>query len=284
VAGSTAHVIASLQDESNAAKKRFADPSKIEQELDTVGDQQQANFQQAKSEEWAATQQAYSKHAKRASDLAKQSLSSTNATISEEELDEAEAAWHKMNKAGDKLDAMQKELHDNLQDALNAKLDPELKTADKYSGVASHLQSEAHSTMDPLYSWGDAAESKADSLNDQTNNALSSLEKVVRNYRRQITEHSRAVQRKVQRKVFVGKDGQDRVATWRQLHSLLRRANGHVALQENQASTGLMGLPVMGGLTLLVTATAAAAVGASVTGFVMKSRTPQSSQYQVLSA
>jgi len=277
VASSTANVIASLRDESNAAKKRFSDPAKIkeiDQELDTIGHQHQADFD---ANQYSERQHAYSEFAQRASEKAKQSSSETNATKAEEVLDEAEEALHKMNKVGDELDAMEKDLHHKLRHALNAKLDPELKDAAKFAGVANHLQSEAHTMMDPLYSWGDAAENKADKLNDQTNVALSSVEKVVRKYSRHITDHSRSVQRSVDRKLF-GDKGEDRVATWRKVHREVRSANGHVYLLQ-QATAGLMGLPLMGGFTLLVTATAAAVVGASVAGFVLKSRAPKSSQY-----
>merc|ERR1712178_7491 len=106
---------------------------------------------------------------------------------------------------------MEKELHDKLQQTLDDKLAPELAIAGNFTGQASHLQAAAHSMMDPLYSCGDAAEDKADGLNDQTNDALSSVEKVVRTYRRHIVDHTRAVQRDVERKLFVG---QDRTATW----------------------------------------------------------------------
>merc|ERR1719158_2305196 len=134
-----------------------------------------------------------------------------------------------------------------LQAALAAKLDPELKTADKFTGAASHMQSEAHSLMDPLYSWGDDAEDKADKLNDQTNDALSSVDKVVRTYRRHIVDHSRSVQRSVQRKLFVG---QDRTAEWRRVHRLVRQASGHVYVQQN---IGALGLSFSGAVTLSVT-------------------------------
>merc|ERR1712007_151149 len=128
------------------------------------------------------------------------------------------------------------------------------QTADKFSTEADHLQKQAHSMMDPLYSWGDAAEDKADGLNDQTNDALSSVDKVVRTYRRHITDHARSVQRGVERKLFVS---QDRTATWRKVHRDVRAASGHLAVQKFLSDMGLLGLPVSGGLTLLLTTSAA---------------------------
>merc|ERR1712151_1078731 len=117
-----------------------------------------------------------------------------------------------MTKVGFELDGIEQDFHDELQRALGAKLGPELAAADNVSGEASHLQKMSHSMMDPLYSWGDVAEDKADKLNDRTNDALSAVDKIVRPYRRHITRHSREVQRGVERKLF---SSQDRTAAWR---------------------------------------------------------------------
>merc|ERR1711972_611225 len=108
-------------------------------------------------------------------------------------------ALKKMNRAGDELDAMEKELHDRLHSALHAVLDPEVQVANKFGGSASQLQTKAHSMMDPLYGMGDAAEDKADDLNDKTNDALSAIEIPVRVYRRHITNHASDVQSSVER-------------------------------------------------------------------------------------
>jgi len=285
VVNGTKHVIGELQDESKSAQQRFADPSNMDAELDKIGRQEETSFD---AHLYSARQQAFSHFAQRASEKAKDSLSATNATKSEEALDEAEVAFKKMDKAGDELDAMEKEFHSKLQAALAAKLDPELKTADKFSGAASHMQSEAHSLMDPLYSWGDDAEDQADKLNDETDDALSSVDKVVRTYRRHIVDHSRSVQRSVQRKLFIG---QDRTATWRKVHRQVRQASGHVYVQQYLADVGLLGLPFSGVLTLSVTAilgaaAVAAAVAASTAGYILvvKSRNSESSSYQQLSA
>merc|ERR1712232_662277 len=135
--------------------------------------------------------------------------------------------------------------------------------------------------MDPLYSWGDSAENKADSLNDQTNDALSSADKFVRTFRRYITEHARAVQREVERKLF---KGPDRVAMWRKVNRSVRSASGHAAVLQFLQDLGLSGLPVLPISGLLLLTTVAAAIGGIVVGFVMKSRDSQSDRYQLLSA
>jgi len=275
VVQSTGKVIDNLQAKSQQAKARFADASKFEQEQDTIGQSTEQTFD---VNLYSDRQQAFSRLAQRAAEKAKQSQLAANGT---EELDDAEEAFHKMNNVGDGLDKMEKDFHDKLHDALVSKLNPELKAADMFTTEASHLQRQAHSMMDPLYGWGDDAEGKADSLNDQTNDALSVLEKVARNYRRQISEHSRAAERQVERKLFVG---EDRTAIWRKVHREVRAANWHVHAQQQAANAALLGLPVEGRLTLLVTAAVAAVFGASIVAFVKTSYSPQSSRYQILPA
>merc|ERR1711920_1214974 len=138
--------------------------------------------------------------------------------------------------------------------------------------------------MDPLYSWGDAAEDKADKLNDHTNDALSAVDKVVRTYRRHITRHSREVQRGVERKLFTS---QDRTATWRNVHRDVRVATWHTLHLLNLASAPVLSLQLgsVGGLALLaITSAAAAAVGALIVSFVTKRQSTQRSDYQLLSA
>lgn len=278
VVSGTQQVIGTLQNESTAAKERFAEPAKFNSELDEIGEQAEAGFD---AESYSSKQKAFSAFAHRASAEAKKSVSESNATAAEEKLDEAEEAFKSMNKVGDELDAMEKTFHDKLQAALMAKLTPELKTADRFSGDASHLQHQAHSMMDPLYSWGDASENQADKLNDETNDAESSVDKVVRSYRRNIVDHSRSVQRHAERKLFVG---EDRVATWRETNRHVRAATGHLHAQQYRANLDLLGLPLSTGLTVMLTAAAAALVGAATAGFVMKSPNQRSGLYQPLSA
>jgi len=280
VVGSTQQVIYKLGNESQAAAERFAKPATatFNSEMDTIGNQEEAGFD---TNLYSSRQKAFSGFAQRASAKAQQSLSESNATIAEEKLDEADEALKRMNKVGDELDAMEKSFHDKLQAALVAKLNPELKTADGFSKDASHLQHQAHSMMDPLYSWGDASEKKADRLNDETNDGESKVDKVVRAFRRSISDHARAVQRHVERKLFVG---QDRVAMWRKTNRAVRSASGHLQAQQYLANQTLLGLPVSTGLTVMLTAMASALVGAAAVGLVAKSRGPRTGLYQPLSA
>merc|ERR1711920_790521 len=157
-----------------------------------------------------------------------------------------------MTKVGFEIDAMEKGLHDKLQGALASKLDPELAVVDKFHDEASHLQKKAHSMMDPLYSWGDAAEDKADKLNDQTNHALSAVDKVVRTYRRHIARHSREVQRSVEHDVFAS---QDRTATWRKVNRHVRAAAWHALQLRAVADASVLSrqLGSIGGLAVLAT-------------------------------
>jgi hypothetical protein len=227
--------------------------------------------------------QEFAKLAQRSMDESKKSEHEANMTIAEEELEEAEEARNNMTKVDKEIDSMEKELHDKLQQALVDKLAPELAIADNFTRQASHLQAAAHSMMDPLYSCGDAAEDKADGLNDQTNDALSSVEKVVRTYVRHIRDHARTVQRNTERKLF--RPSQDRVAISRKVQRAVQSATGHVAVEKYLAATSHWGLPLgsTGGLTLLLIGmVGAAAVGAVVASFVVKSRASLAREYRLL--
>merc|ERR1719401_516183 len=96
---------------------------------------------------------------------------------------------------------------------------------DKVKGEVSSLSSKAHGMVDSLYSAGDSAEDKADRLNDQANNALSAVEKPLQMYGNHIADHTRDVQRAVERRLFA--DGQDRTAIWRTVNRKVRAATGH---------------------------------------------------------
>jgi ElaB/YqjD/DUF883 family membrane-anchored ribosome-binding protein len=289
VVSGTGQVIGTLQQESVDAKQRFANVSKFDGELDTIGRQAEAGFD---IKLYAQRKEEFAKLAQRSMDISQKSLHEKNMTVAEEELDEAEDIQRNMTKVDSEIESMEKELHEKLQIALLGKLQPEIAVADKFSGQASNLQKTAHSMMNPLYSWGDAAEDKADDLNDQTNNALSTVEKLVRTYRRHIVDHSRTVQRTTERKLF--RPGQDRGATSRKVNRALRTASGHVAVQKYLATIGidnrvswLLGLPLesTGSLTLLLTSmAAAAAVGALVASFVVELRAAPPSEYHLLSA
>jgi hypothetical protein len=281
VVSGTGQIIDMLRKDSAAAKQRFANTSKFDGELDTIGHQAEADFDMKL---YTQKKKEFDKLAQRSMDNSKEAENETNMTIAEEELDEAEEARNKMTRVNDEIDSMEKELHDKLQNALAGKLQPEIAVADKFSGEASHLQETAHSMMDHLYSWGDAAEVKADVLNDQTNDALSTVEKVVRIYRRHILDHARTVQRRTERKLF--RPGHDRVAISRKVHRAFRTASGHVAVQKNDNTISwLLVFPLgsTGALTLMLTGMFATAVaGGLVASFVVKSRTSPTSEYWLL--
>jgi hypothetical protein len=282
VVNNTRQVIGTLQNESVAAKQQFANTAKIDWELDKIGRQADADFDMKL---YKKKNQEFAKLAQRSMDESKKSEYEANVTIAEELLEQAEEARNNMTKVDEEIDSMEKELHDKLQQALVDKLAPDFAIADNFTGQASHLEAAAHSMMDPLYSWGDAAEDKADRLNDQTNDALSSVEKVVRTYVRHIRDHARTVQRNTERKLF--RPGQDRVAVSRKVQMAVQSASGHVAVQKYLATTSLWGLPLgsSGGLTLLLIGmVAAAAVGVVVASFVVKSRASLASEYRHLPA
>jgi hypothetical protein len=281
VVSGTGQVIGELQKEGVDAK-RFANVSMFDGELDKIGQKAEADFDMTL---YKQKKEDFAKLAQRSMDASKKSESEKNKTIAEEKLEEAEEAQKDMTKADNEIEAMEMALHDTLQKALVGKLKPELAIADKFSGQASHLQEEAHSMMDPLYGWGDAAEDKADGLNDQTNDALSIVEKIVRAYRRHILDHSRTLQRNTERKLF--RPSQDRGAISRKVRRAMHSASGHLAVQQYLATTGLLGLPLgsTGGMTLLLALMfAAAAVGGLVVSLLAKSRKPRDSEYQQLSA
>lgn len=281
VVGNTSQVIGTLRDLGVAAQKRFANVSQVEKQLDEAGQGAKEDFDAKGYEE--KTQQ-YSKLSQHASEKAKESLSTSNASVAEELSDEAEEALKNMTKVGFQLDAMEQALHGDLKSALDAKLRPELAAADKYSRNASSLQEKAHSMMDPLYSCGDAAEGQADSLNDQTNNALSAVDKKVRPYRHQISRHAREVQRSTERELF---SDQDRTAVWRKTSRAVRGATWHaLGLQLRQAG-GVSSLQlgsVAGTAVLMAACAAAAALGALAAGLAASGRAARRSDYQLLAA
>merc|ERR1712187_1071019 len=251
--------------------------AQFDEQLDQIGLSEEAGFNATL---YARKQQDFSELAQHAMDKAKECLATENVTIAEERLNESESALWNMTKVSLELDTMERTFHDKLKAALAAKVDPKLKVADKFSREASSLQHQAHKVMDPLYSWGDAAEDKADKFNDQTNDALSKVDKVVRNFRRHLTHHSRAVQENTESKLFIG---EDRAVTWRKVHKLVREATGYVSLQQQASHASLLSarLGSFEGLTLLMTTSvAAAAVGARIAAAYVKSRNIRSNEYQ----
>jgi len=281
VVNSTAQVITALQEQGEFAKRRFTNVSKFEHQLDKIGHHAEADFD---VQRYSEKTNAYTELAERASRKATEASSSTNATVAEDLSDEAEALLQNMTKVGFDLDRIEQDFHDELQRALEAKLDPELAAADNVTNEAAHLQKMSHSMMDPLYSWGDAAEDKADALNDQTNDALSAVDKIVRSYRRDIVRHSREVQRAVERKLF---ESRDRTAAWRKVNRRVRAASWHALRLRNPADTSTLSLQLgsIGGVAVLtMTSAVAAAVGSLVMGFAMQMRTQQRGNYQLLSA
>jgi hypothetical protein len=282
VVNSTAQVITALQEQGEFAKRRFANVSKFENQLDEIGHQAEADFD---VQRYSEKTKAYTELAGRASKKAAEASSSTNATVVEELSDEAEALLQNMTKVGFELDGLEQDFHDELRRALDARLDPELAAVDNVSGDASHLQKRSHSMMDPLYNWGDAAEDKADKLNDQTNDALSAVDRIVRPYRRGIARHSREVQRVVERRLF---ESRDRTAEWRKVNRRVRAASWHaLRLRSSLADAGALSLQLgsTGGLAVLtVSSVAAAAVGALVAGLAARVRTEQRGDYRLLSA
>lgn len=281
VVNSTAQVIAALQERAEFAKRRFANVSKFEHELDEIGHQVEAGFDVKR---YSEKTKAYTQLAERASEKAAEASSSTNATVAEELSDEAEALLRNMTRVGFELDGIEQDFHDELRRALGARLGPELAAADNVSGDASHLQERSHSMMDPLYSWGDAAEDKADKLNDQTNDALSAVDRIVRPYRRDIARHSHEVQRAAERRLF---ESRDRTAQWRKVNRRVRACTWHALRLRSPADAGTLSLQLgsAGGVAVLAaTSAGAAAVGALVVGLATRVRTEQRGDYQLLSA
>jgi len=278
---STSQVIDTLRDLCVAAQKRFANVSRVEERLDEAGQRAKEDFD---AEGYEEKTKRYSELTQHASEKAKESLSTSNASVAEKLSDEAEEALKNMTSVGFQLDAMEEALHDQLKSALDAKLRPELAAADRYSGNASSLQEEAHSTMDPLYGWGDAAEDQADGLNDKTNGALSCVDKEVRAYRRQISRHAREVQRSTERKLF---SDQDRTAVWRKTNRAVRGATWHASGLQLRQAGGVSSLQlgsVAGTAALMAACAAAAAVGALAAGLVASGRAVRRSDYRLLAA
>jgi 3-oxoacyl-(acyl-carrier-protein) synthase len=277
----TSQVIGKLRETAAAAVKRCGTATEVERQLDEAGQQAKEGFD---TEGYKQQLDEYAKLSRQASEKASNCLSTSNASVAEELSDEAEEALRRMTKVGFQIDAMQKTLHEELQAALDAKLRPELATADKFHSDAAALQAKSHSLYDPMYSWGDAAEDQADRLSDHTTNALSAVDKIVRVYRRQISRHAQEVQRSVERELF--SDGMDRTAMWRKTNRAVRRATWHTSTLTSQAA-GISSLQLgsVGGAAVLTTACAsAAAIGALAMGIAASVRATQRTDYQLLAA
>mmetsp|Transcript_21634 Transcript_21634/g.44393 ORF Transcript_21634/g.44393 Transcript_21634/m.44393 type:complete len:183 (-) Transcript_21634:320-868(-) len=178
-----------------------------------------------------------------------------------------------------------KTLHEELQAALDAKLRPELAAADKFHSNAAALQKKSHSLYDPMYSWGDAAEDRADSLSDKTSHALRAVDETVRVYRRQISRHAQEVQRSVERELFSDEMVMDHTAMWRKTNRAVRRATWHAGTLTFQAA-GFSSLQLgsVGGAAVLTAACAAAAGIGALAGIAASVRAAQRTDYQLLAA
>merc|ERR1719199_374399 len=125
---------------------------------------------------------------------------------------------------------MEKDLRHKLRSAMVSKLDAELKGADKIEGQvdreADHLQSQAQSALDPLYSMGHASEKQAESFSKETDRAFDHMEDAFDKYNKDVNSHAKAVQRSVEKKLF---GDQDRDAAWRRAKRAVRTATGHVS-------------------------------------------------------
>jgi len=278
ITNKTERVVGQLQKESGAAQKRFG-TDKLRSELDQIGHRFESTF---KGDQYQKQKEAFFASAKRAAHKAQeaqQAMSAKNISAAEDALDDADTELRKMSKSDHELDAMEKKLRHNMRDAMVSSVDAALKGADKVEGKldkeANHLQSQAQSSLDPLYNLGSAAEKAADRFNKETDRAFDQMEDAFDKYNKDVKAHAKAVQRSVEQKLF-GDQGRD--AAWRQAKREVRAATGRVSAEQNAA------MPLGGGVALLMMTALAAAAGGLATGFVMKSRTPQCDQYQYLAA
>jgi len=274
----TQQVVGTLAKESGAAQGRFG-ADKLIQELDQIGKHFQANF---KGDLYKQQKDAFNAAAQRAVQKAQEAISAKNASLAENALDDADMELKKMSKSEDKLEAMENKLRGTLHDAMDKQLNSELRGADKLGAEldrrANHLQEQAQDSLDPLYSAGRSAEKQAHRFSAETDRDVDRMEDAFDHYEKEVNGHAKAVRRSVEKNLF---GTEDRDAAWRKVHREVRTATGHVSAQQNLA------LPLTGGLTLLVTAAFAAAMGGLgvyAVGFAMKSRTPRCDQYQFLSA
>lgn len=226
VVNSTALVIGRLQDTGSRAEDLVAQMSRLEAHLDELGTRAEADFD---APLYARKGQRFSELARLASSKAEQSLAKTNATTAGELNEKAVGALRNMTRVDDDLNAMERDLHEKLHSALAAALNTMVRPGLALEEKADHQQEEAHSMMDPLYSWGDRAEDRADALNDQADDALSITDKALRMYIRHIVRHAGEVQRGVERRLF---SGTDRASTWLEVRGQVNAAARHAqALQ-----------------------------------------------------
>jgi hypothetical protein len=275
VVASTDKVIVALKDLGSIAQSQLANVSTFDLGLNKIGRAQKEKFDM---KAYSEKQRAYSKLAQLTLRNAKLARDAENASDAEEALVNAQIAFKNMTRVGDKLGSEENAFREQLKGALDAKLNPQVSIVDEISKNASRLQHASHSIMDPLYGMGDAAEDKADALNDQTNDALSAIESPVRMYRRHIINHASDVQSSVERKLF-GHNSDHRVSTYRKVHDSMLNATLHVnALKSVNLSA--LGNPTLLIATLVAIAAVAAALSASL---VLKSRSIHGVEHPLLS-
>jgi len=270
--------IDALHDVAVQAKARLSNTSELDEALNTIGKKFEKEFDAGSYDDLRA---AYATLEKRVSRDVEAVNAATNATDAEELLDRAEAAFRNMTAASSKIDDFENSFRGQLKAAVMGKANPAIQAAKEFGKSAAILQHASHAAMDPLYGLGDAAEDVADKFNDETNDALSSVDKRVRVFTRHISDAATRVQKSVEGKVLVD---QDRNAALREKNQLVRRAAVHV--HELQSPAGLLSVQLgsAGGVSLLaVSSVLAASLGAFGVAVFLK-KPARSSDYLILEA
>jgi len=186
--------------------------------------------------------------------------SSDNETVARQALREADAALTKMRNASDTLSALDAEALRAVQAATEAVCELILRSASQIKRRAGHLAQKSHRTLDPLYSLGDEAESRADALNDRAVEAEDETIEAAEGLARHVEGCAKDVRERMQVALAGAADERRRAA--RHAEALAERSAAHLAALEIPAllRTGALVGPPQDALPLAVGATMGAAL------------------------
>jgi len=217
----TKEVIQNLRAEADSAEQTF-NATDMEASLDLIGKEEEGSFDVAG---YSKKQKEFAALAKTAREKAALANEFPNGATRTDMLNASKAAEHDMEATGVELTQMEANFSDKLRRALDEKLKPAEKAAKEFERNASHQAHAAHKIMDPLYGMGDNAEDQADRLNDGINDAYSKIAKVVRSYRQSTAKHARAIQRQIERKLFVAPTAEQRLVMEREVRRTVNQAS-----------------------------------------------------------
>eukprot|EP00928_Gymnodinium_smaydae_P087633 TRINITY_DN71875_c0_g1_i1.p1 TRINITY_DN71875_c0_g1~~TRINITY_DN71875_c0_g1_i1.p1 ORF type:complete len:335 (-),score=78.07 TRINITY_DN71875_c0_g1_i1:225-1142(-) len=142
----------------------------------------------------------------------------------------AEIALDEMNYANEDLKRIQEGTRKSVHSDVKALIKAEKKVVKDFKHNVSSLQHKARATMDPLYGLGDAAEDKADVLNDEISDASSDARKAIKHASEQFLKNAKGQAKEVEKglKNLVRDSENDRKKTAKATNTLVQEASEHL--------------------------------------------------------